>query len=168
MYKPDKRRLRTLLEFIADRKSHNGLALTALSDENNGNIPNEVFYDLQYLQNHGYCDIAALHQSPIGERWTWADPVTVTASGTDWISDDGGLTAEKNTITVRFDESTIKLLLKQRLEMTDAPEDEKSKIRQAIEAAPATVLQAAVSEAATSGLAHIPNVLDWLGRLFLG
>lgn len=110
MKAPHKERLKELLTWIADTDAHEGFPISKGPKSPDGSIPEEVFRDVKYLSDHGLCRAEYLEQHT-DMRWHWAEPVRITTAGLDWLSEDGGLTAEKRTLTVKFDEDQFKSLL---------------------------------------------------------
>ncbi|MCP1229842.1 hypothetical protein [Acetobacter indonesiensis] len=167
MSAPSKQRLRELLTWIADTEAHNGYPISEGPKNPDGDIPDEVFRDIRYLADHGLCRPEYLEQHN-DMRWHWAEPVRITTQGLDWLSEDGGLTAEKRTLTVKFDEDQFKALLIAKVDQSDATEEEKSKVKEAISKGSTVVLQAALTEVTKTGIAFLPHGFQWLQKLFVG
>ncbi|WP_415507002.1 hypothetical protein [Acetobacter sp.] len=159
--------MKDLLLWISDTASHHGHPISKGERDPDGNIPDAVFEDIKYLSDHGLCRAAYLEQHH-NMDWHWAEPVRITTEGRDWLSADGGLTAEKKTLTIRFDENQFKDLLLSKVDEADAPEKEKSSLKEAISKAPTTVLQAALTEVTKAGISFLPHGFQWLEKLFLG
>ncbi|WP_086635748.1 hypothetical protein [Acetobacter sp. DsW_059] len=167
MIAPSKQRLKELLTWIADIEAHKGYPISEGPKNPDGSIPKEVFSDIKYLADHGLCQPAYLEQH-YDMHWHWAEPVRITTQGLDWLSADGGLTAEKRTLTVKFDEDQFRALLIAKAEQSDATEEAKSKLKEAISKCPTVVLQAALTEATKAGIAALPHGFQWLEKLFVG
>lgn len=164
---PSKEHLRELLTWVANTEAHGGFSISKGEKNSDGSIPEDVFHDLKYLSDHGLCRVEYLEQHN-DMRWHWAEPVRITAAGLDWLSEDGGLTAEKRTITIQFDEDQFKALLIAKVDEADASEEDKSKLKEAISKGSTVVLQAALTEVTKAGIAFLPHGFQWLQKLFPG
>lgn len=114
--------------------------------------------NVAYLTAHGLTECEIRHVN--GQ--TTLGPCTITARGMDFLADDGGLTAILGTVVVKLHADTIRGMLLEKTEESALPEEQKSTLRKQIENLPAAALQAATSRLAQEGLAHIPDLLNWL------
>ncbi|ESX95877.1 hypothetical protein X755_20985 [Mesorhizobium sp. LNJC405B00] len=86
----------------------------------------------------------------------------MTAAGMDFLADDGGLSAILGVVTIRLHEDTIKALLIDRIEKSDAPASVRTKLVDQIKALPAEATKALTLDAIKAGLANMPEFLTWL------
>lgn len=93
-----------LLEQLAEVYPHS-LSIKMLIGEEGGN----KLRNLSYLEEHGL-----VNTTWIGEKRD-VKPVsaTITAKGLDYISDDGGLTAELGAVTVKLHKDTLGQLMEE-------------------------------------------------------
>ncbi|MER9029042.1 hypothetical protein [Mesorhizobium sp. LNJC405B00] len=115
--------------------------------------------NLYYLCDHGLADAKWTRTlnspaSPTGSR--------ITAAGMDFLADDGGLSAILGVVTIRLHEDTIKALLIDRIEKSDAPASVRTKLVDQIKALPAEATKALTLDAIKAGLANMPEFLTWL------
>lgn len=91
--------------------------------------PQFILANLQYLEEHGLIETrrANLNQPVPNAK--------ITADGLDFLTEDGGLGAILNTVTVKFDADNIRELLAEGLLQADMSEDKKGIIRTALEGA---------------------------------
>lgn len=124
-------------------------------------IDRETLYQcLAYLSLHGLiksrCDRSA------DGFWSWGG-VELTAKGLDYLSEDGGITAEEKTITVKLDGDTIKALLCRAVDDTAAPEGAKTDVKQKVKALGAEALKDLTSSLISKGIENAPGLVQWLG-----
>lgn len=127
-----------------------------------GTLAPNAMQNLYYLWEHGLIEA------------TWTRVISgdlhcggarITAKGMDFLADDGGLSAILGVVTVKLHEDTIKALLIDEVEKTDAPAGVKAKLIAQIKAAPAEAVKTVVTEAAKAGLASSPALIPWLQTL---
>jgi hypothetical protein len=121
-------------------------------------------FNLAYLVEHGLC--SATKASATFRNGVCFLGAKITAAGLDFLQDDGGLTAVLNIVTVKLHADTIKDLLKTEIEKTTLPNNEKSALRQQIEALPETALQTASTTLIQTGILHMPNFVQWISSFF--
>ncbi len=124
----------------------------------------QFLVNLYYLSEHGLVEgdwINAPDGSKIAHRFK------ITAKGLDFLQDDGGLSAILGTITVRLHDDTIRALLIERIEKSDADPDTKGSIIAAIKALPAEGLRKLAEKALDAGIERLPEAIGplrgWLG-----
>ncbi|HUD41968.1 MAG TPA: hypothetical protein VMR06_08220 [Dokdonella sp.] len=118
--------------------------------------------NLVYLRGHGYIDVTG-SQDRDGEITIATARITV--AGLDHLQADGGLTARKGVVTVRFEEATLKALIAAQIERSDLPIAEKSAIREHLGALPGHALKRLVERLMDAGLARIPDVARLVSEL---
>lgn len=126
-----------------------------------GGIDREtLFRSLSYLGAHGY--IQNHCQQMLDNSWTWGG-VELTATGLDYLSEDGGLTAEEKIITVKLDEGTIKALMCSAVERSSAPDAEKTTLKQRIKSMGSSALKDLIPDLLSKGIESTPDLIQWLG-----
>ncbi|GFE94405.1 hypothetical protein [Acetobacter persici] len=130
--------------------------------QNNGQHVRAVIANIYYLMEHGLC--IAQEFDEIGSD-VHLGPPKITAKGLDFLADDGGLDAILSVVTVRFDADTLKSLLANKIDETDASEEEKTFFKKQLEALPDAALKAGTSELVKLGLVSVPNIFHWLQTL---
>ncbi|TPL00677.1 hypothetical protein FJ938_22045 [Mesorhizobium sp. B2-4-14] len=119
----------------------------------------KFFANLQYLCEHDLVD--ATWSREIGSK-AHAAGSRITAKGMDFLADDGGLSAILGVVTIRFHEDTVKALLIDRVDKSDASPSVRSKLVEQIKALPAEATKALTLEAIKAGLANVPEFLTWV------
>ena len=119
----------------------------------------EAIANIAYLAEHGLvsCELRRYSSGPPA-----LSTCAITARGLDFLADDGGLTAILGTVVVKLHADTIRDMLLAKAEASTLPAAEKTALRKQIEAFPAAVLQAAASRLTQEGLAHVPDILQWV------
>jgi len=123
-----------------------------------------LFEAIAYLHGHGL--VESLNQKSIDQIWNWGG-VSLTPAGVDYLSIDGGLTEEAKTITVRFDADTLKALICNQVDVSEAAEEEKGKIKHAVRSLGNEGLKALTSELVKLGIQASPELVSWLGSALL-
>lgn len=121
--------------------------------------------NLLYLEEHSLCESGV---SIGGDDQIHAGRARITAAGIDFLEDDGGLTAIRGVVTVRFAAETLKALLSSRVDDAEIPPEEKSRLKKQIQALPEHALKEATGELVKNGLAQMPNAISWLQTLTAG
>jgi len=118
--------------------------------------------NLRYLEEHGLCESGVM----IGVDGHLAfGPSTITATGLDFLEDDGGLSAILGVVTVRLHADTIRSLIDAKIETSSMPAEEKSKLRKILATLSEAGLKAATTDLVKSGLDHLPDAVHWLRSL---
>lgn len=118
--------------------------------------------NITYLIDHGLA--TGLPRKRMGEIDSYAE-ITITSAGLDHVSEDGGLTAELGVVTVRIEAETIQALIAAQIEMTDATRQEKTLLRQQLQALSAEGHQRLASQLIRLGLEAAPRSIQWLKTL---
>lgn len=135
------------MDYIADINVFSGVDREAL------------FRALSYLDAHGY--IQNHCQQMMDNGWTWGG-AQLTATGLDYLSEDGGLTAEEKVIIVKLDEGTIKALMCSAVERSSAPDAEKTTLKQRIKSMGAAALKDLIPDLVSKGIENAPDLIQWL------
>jgi len=122
---------------------------------------NRLLVNLSYLHEHGLIDLkSTLYLSgEIGLHYA-----KITAKGMDFIADDGGLSAILNVLTVKLHEDTIKSLLIDRIQASDAEPNVKDTLIQKVKSLPAESLGSLVQKGLDAGLEQLPNLPELIGK----
>lgn len=115
---------------------------------------------IPYLASHGL--IKSFCQTSGDGHWSWGG-VELTAKGLDYLSKDGGLTAEEKIIIVKLDEGTIKALMCSAVERSSAPDAEKTTLKQRIKSMGAAALKDLIPDLISKGIENAPDLIQWLG-----
>lgn len=126
----------------------------------------EVNINLHYLIEHRLVS-GTIADFMSGERFVPA--AVITASGLDFLADDGGLSAILGVVTVKLHEETIRQLLIDRVNRADLPAEQRSSLLQVIRKLPARALQIATEKLLENGadrmLDEAPSIYTWLTQL---
>lgn len=126
----------------------------------------EINIHLHYLIEHGLVN-GTIVDLLSGERILPA--AVITASGLDFLADDGGLSAILGVVTVKLHEETIRQLLVDRVNRADLPAEQRSSLLQVIRKLPARALQIATEKLLENGadrmLDEAPSIYTWLNQL---
>lgn len=91
----------------------------------------------------------------------------ITARGLDFIQDDGGLSAILGTITVKLHDDTIRALLIDKVQKSDASPGVKAGLITTIKGLPAEALKRLAQKAMDAGIEQLPEAAEqlqgWLG-----
>ena len=114
---------------------------------------------LRYLGDHGLIDVldTRTHSDATAVDWP-----TITAAGLDFLEEDGGLSAKLRTVTVKFDPDDLRALLAGRVESSDLPTEEKSRLSHAIRSLPMKALQGLLDRLVREAVVRSPDVLQQL------
>lgn len=127
--------------------------------------PEQMAFQLRYLEQHGFVEVKWTRYMSDGADVP--NSAAITASGIDFISSDGGLTAVKNVVTVRLHEDTIRDLLIQKVQQASGDETAKGKLIKELRSLPAESLRAVYKRALETGLDKMPDIIQqaqtWLG-----
>jgi len=88
----------------------------------------------------------------------------ITQKGYDYLQDDGGLDAHFRTITVKFDQDSITMLIENHVLQSSLPQEQKTFLVKAVKNLPVDALKHLVLKLIDQGLAHAPDVLRLIGR----
>jgi hypothetical protein len=121
-----------------------------------------VLAEICYLHEHGLVD-CKLFDFADG-RMAFGPP-KITAAGIDFMADDGGLTAIRNTVTVRLHQDDLRQLLLRKVDQANLPEGDRSRLRAAIGQLPAKALEQVATRAVQEGLDRVPDATGWLRSL---
>lgn len=89
----------------------------------------------------------------------------ITATGLDFIADDGGLSAILGVVTVKLHEDTIKELMIAKIEQSQADPSVKGNLIARLKSLPADAMKELSMAAVRHGIENLPNAVQWLQTL---
>lgn len=84
----------------------------------------------------------------------------ITASGMDFLADDGGIGAILGVVTVKLHEDTIKQLIEARIAASDLPEEEKRPLLQTVRELPGESIKHLTTKLLDAGLENVPRLVE--------
>jgi hypothetical protein len=115
-----------------------------------------------YLAEHALIEVSTAR--PMSEGMSVIE-ARITARGLDFLQDDGGLTAILGVVTVRLDAETIRALIEDKIDETDMPPEEKSRLTKWLSTAGTEALKEATKRLVGAALDHAPDALRLLQTL---
>ncbi|WP_028230503.1 hypothetical protein [Paraburkholderia mimosarum] len=112
--------------------------------------------NLIYLEEHGLVESAI--QYGLDGHMASGLP-RITAKGMDFLADDGGLSAILGVVTVKLHEETLKELIGVRIEESDLPAPEKSRLLDQLKSLPAEAVKHLSLKLIDAGLSHWNSAL---------
>ncbi|MGM8931418.1 hypothetical protein [Salinicola halophyticus] len=158
MAKPDMELGNELLEKAAEANPQP----LAIDDYNKARGKDAVTPVVSYMVQHGLVEGPARRR--MGTLDSYAE-ITITAKGLDYISEDGGLTAQDKLVIVRLEAQTIRDLVMAQVELSQAPKHEKTLIRRRLEALPEEGLKHLTSQLVELALKATPDAIQTLRTL---
>ena len=128
------------------------------ADLGNGRSDPEVLRNIAYLGEHGLANVKLVGMA--GERVVVQ--ATCTARGLDFLAEDGGLTAVLGVVTVRLEAETLKALLTAKVDASDLPAEEKSRIKTLLQKASEEGLKKAATLLVEQAVKYAPDALRLL------
>jgi hypothetical protein len=119
-----------------------------------------LMQQISYLDEHGL--IETVKSQAIGVPYAQVVSIKATHRGIDFIADDGGLSAILGVVTIKLHEDSIKAMLIQKIEGSDAEPTVKSDLVKQVKALPAEGLQTLTTTALQAGLNALPNAVQLL------
>jgi hypothetical protein len=121
----------------------------------------ETIRNLVYLEEHGLCSAGLV--AGIDGNYSYGG-AKITATGLDFLEDDGGLSAILKTLTIRVHADTLRDMFSSKIENSALPQTEKSKLKDCIKSLPQKALETATSDLVQVGLSNIPNFVEWMHK----
>lgn len=115
--------------------------------------------DLSYLEELGLCVVDAKHDLGGGCSLYHAK---ITVKGLDFLTNDGGLSAILNVVTVKLHADTIRELIEAKVDASRATPEEKASLKVHLRRLSGAALQAAAKDLMKRGLDHVPDAIQWL------
>lgn len=148
-----------LLQHFAERYPH-----SPSIDEDFPYRSNQLLVNLHYLSEHGLI-LGDWIQGSAGRAIPHR--FRITAKGLDFLQNDGGLSAILGVVTVKLHDDTIRALLIDKVEKSDATPSAKTHLIAAIKSLPAEGLKSLAQKAMDAGIEHLPSAIqplrEWLG-----
>lgn len=116
---------------------------------------NKLLVNLCYLNEHGLIDLKA---TAVLSGDIHMHSAKITASGMDFITDDGGLTAILGVVTVKLHEETIKEILLKQVAAAEIDGSIKASLIKKIKQLPSEALGKITERALDYGLENIPDL----------
>lgn len=123
---------------------------------------NALRVNIAYLQEHGLVDAKFAQYVDLGTQLVWA---RITAKGIDFVTDDGGLGAILNVQTIRLHEESIRTLLIDQVQASDASPSVKRRLVEKLKSLPAEGIGSLTEKGLEAGLKALPNVANWIQGL---
>ena len=90
--------------------------------------------------------------------------VRITAKGLDFLEDDGGIGAMLGKVIVKFDENDLASLL-DAIDRSDAPEEDKGKVKTMLKALPAESLKTVYTRLLNLAMDNAPDAFHLMQKL---
>ena len=119
----------------------------------------ELVANLWYLRELGLIEAK---DNPTQQDATAIYSPRITAEGLDFLEDDGGVSAMLRTVTVKFHPDDLRALLVGRVDSSELPAAEKSRLMHAIRSVPSKVLQGFLDRFVREAVVRSPDVLQQL------
>lgn len=130
--------------------------LTLFPDSEDQDIADKREANLVYLQEHGLITVG-LHQFIDGKKgFTGAQ---ITATGIDFLADDGGLSAILGVVTIKLHDDTVRQLIEARIQSAELPETTKSHLLKSLREAPGETIKHLTEKLLDAGLENWPTAL---------
>ena len=122
----------------------------------------DVASNLFYLRENGLItgSVAELVGAP--SRFIYA---TITASGIDFLADDGGLSAILGVVTIKLHDDTIRQLIETRIQSAALPETTKSHLLKSLREAPGETIKQLTEKLLDAGLENWPTAFAAIQKL---
>lgn len=143
--------LREMAEKYPSEVSYNGIY-----------VPPKTMANLAYLFDHDLIEWEPAFEED-GQPSVYS--TKITAKGLDYISDDGGLTAELGVVTVKLHEDTIKELMIAKIQSSDANPTVKKNLIETLKKLPADAMKELSMAAVRRGIDSLPDAVQWFQTL---
>ena len=110
--------------------------------------------NMLYLEKHGLID-SGLVQGVDG-GWSGGG-ARITASGLDFLAEDGGLTAILGVVTIKLHDDTVRQLIEARIQSAALPETTKSHLLKSLREAPGETIKQLTEKLLDAGLENWPT-----------
>jgi predicted DNA-binding ArsR family transcriptional regulator len=143
-----------VLQTLADHYPHRANVNRVFGSQ----VDNRLLVNLKYLEEHRLIDV---HWTAISSG-LHAVEARISASGLDFLADDGGLSAILDVVVVKLDDSTIRELIAQKIFEAEVDTSMKSRIVDALRALPADGIKAVTMRTLEVGLNDGPQLVKVL------
>lgn len=147
---------REMLEHLRDHYPNESSDVLSLGD------PKYCAGNLYYLRELG---LVRLVEGQFMDGTRHLSSATITAKGIDFIEDDGGVSALLGTVTIKLHEDTLRRLIESKVKASDAPEDQKTGLLQAIREAPGDAIKHLTEKLLDLGLENAPKAIPLIQTL---
>lgn len=124
----------------------------------------DIVRNIHYLTDHGLIDTS--FSQAIGVRIPRPSTMKATHRGLDFLADDGGLSAVLGVVTIKFHEDALRDIIQFRLEESELPQQEKSRMMEAIRELPAESLKQLTTKLVDTGLQNLPRAVELIRGFF--
>lgn len=114
--------------------------------------------NLFYLTEHQL--VEAKFVNTAGHISDLAGRQRLTAKGSDFLKDDGGVTAILGVVTVKFHEDALKQLIELRLSEAHIPKEEKNRLLQSVRELPAESIKHLTTKLLDLGMDNLPRAVE--------
>lgn len=122
----------------------------------------KIIANLKYLKWH---ELVTLNVYECVDGETLLGSATLTPKGIDYLSANGGLTAELSVVTVKLHADTIHDLLIAKIQSSDANPTVKKNLINKLKELPANAMEKILSAGFEKGIAAVPDIAVWLGNI---
>lgn len=123
--------------------------------------------NLLYLHEQGCIQKNCLSRALYNEKPIFAPGlIKITYVGLDFLQDDGGISAIKNTVTVRFHADALKVL-ETYIEHSPQSQSSKQALVQRLRELPASAIEHLMKKLLDEALTHIPDAYQLVEKLLL-
>ncbi|PAU51890.1 hypothetical protein [Pseudomonas indica] len=120
-------------------------------------VTNEDVANIAYLNEHGLVE-AAFRRNGMGMVLNGF--VKITATGMDFLEDDGGLTAIRGVVTIKFHEDALKAIIESKIAGSDLPEEQKSSLIRTVRDLPGETIKHLTTRLVDLGLDNMPKAIQ--------
>lgn len=117
--------------------------------------------NLLYLEEHGL--VAAGLKQYMGGNYGFIG-AKITATGLDFLADDGGLSAVLGVVTIKFHDDTLRALIAEKISSAPGPESDKSSLLQTLKSLPSEALKHLTMQLLEQGLTKMPDLIQQASR----
>lgn len=122
----------------------------------------KIMANLKYLEWH---ELVTLNVYECVDGETLLGSATLTPKGIDYLSANGGLTAELSVVTVKLHADTINQILIAKIQSSDANPTVKKNLIKKLKELPANAVEEILLTGFEKGIAAVPNVIGWVNNI---
>ncbi len=159
---------RRILEALSEKYPDGLFDIPPATESAGDPIPTDraVLVNTQYLAEIGLLVSGYQRPGTTGDNsFRPMEETVITAKGLDFLADDGGLGAILGVVTVRFEPGALQALLTTRIDASDLPASEKSRIKAALQSLSREAWTQTAKRLVSEGLDRWPQALEWLQTL---
>lgn len=121
----------------------------------------EFVGNVYYLHEHELIDMQDINALGVSMR---VGSCAITATGLDFLEDDGGVSAILNTVTVKFDQADLTRILESGIASSDLPEKEKSNLVKTLRKLPSDAIKSLSMRLLHEGVDRLPDALQLIRK----